>query len=290
MLQQGYLLLKGWRVLSNVVLFADVLSVSGAALDVVEVVAVRVKHDLGRVVEKDAYRLVRQVVSQAVLGRIVDPLFDPDFFVLRGFSFLGFAVIWSRHWCSLGGQSGVRWLTAGKRASLVQPDHGLALRSREVRRCLAELPYLATRHVRWLRQKLTNVGGRGGAGQGGGREQARNGAIVVHPLMGQYLFDSRPLGRVVVKDLGDEVSRWVRDSYILWEVVGIHPNALVSGLHIRCFEWRFADNKRVNYHSNRPNIHLVRMALLPLKHLRRYVVGRAADCALAFAIKLQLSS
>jgi hypothetical protein len=58
MLQQGYLLLKARRVLSNVVLFANVLSVSSATLNVVEVVAVRVKHDLGRVVEKYAYRLV----------------------------------------------------------------------------------------------------------------------------------------------------------------------------------------------------------------------------------------
>lgn len=51
-LQQGNFLLERGRVLNDSVLLADVLAVGSAPLDVVEVEAVGVQHDLGRVVEK----------------------------------------------------------------------------------------------------------------------------------------------------------------------------------------------------------------------------------------------
>ena len=43
--------------------------------------AVRIKADLCRVVKEDASRLIAQAVAQAVFGRIVDPLLNPDLVV-----------------------------------------------------------------------------------------------------------------------------------------------------------------------------------------------------------------
>lgn len=78
-LKQGNFLLEFFRVLSKSVLFAEILSVGLPPFVVVEVVAVGVEHNLCRVIKVDTCRFVREIIAEAVLGRIVDPLLDPDF-------------------------------------------------------------------------------------------------------------------------------------------------------------------------------------------------------------------
>jgi len=66
-LEEGDLLLERRREVLDVVLLANVLAIGLPSLNVVKVVAVRVEHDLGGIVEEHANRSVRQVVAQAVL-------------------------------------------------------------------------------------------------------------------------------------------------------------------------------------------------------------------------------
>jgi len=67
-LQQGYLLLQSGWVVSNSVLFANILTVCLSTLNVVKVVAIGVEHNLSRVIEEHAHRRIRQVVPKTVLG------------------------------------------------------------------------------------------------------------------------------------------------------------------------------------------------------------------------------
>jgi hypothetical protein len=81
-LEKSDLLLQLFRVIDESVFLAYVLAVGAAALHVVEVEAVRVQNDLGRVVEEDSSRVVTQVITETILRGVVYPFFDPDFVAL----------------------------------------------------------------------------------------------------------------------------------------------------------------------------------------------------------------
>ena len=106
----------------------------------------------------------------------------------------------------------------------------------------------------------------------------------------QNLIDCWTLRGIIVEDLGDDVTGSISDGDLVWEVVGVHTNALVGGLDVRCLEGGLANNERVDYDSNRPNVDLIRVALLTLKDFRCDVIWRAANCAFALAVELKLSS
>lgn len=80
----------------------------------------------------------------------------------------------------------------------------------------------------------------------------------------------------------------VGDGHVLREVVCIHSDSLVCSFDVGGFEWRLADDERVHDNAQRPDVDLVGVTLLALKHLRRYIVGSTANCALSLAIELQL--
>ena len=65
------------------------------------------------------------------------------------------------------------------------------------------------------------------------------------------------LGWVIVQDLCDEVASVICDANLLREVIRVHTNSFVSGLHIRGLEGRLANDKCVNNDSDRPDIDLV---------------------------------
>jgi hypothetical protein len=62
MLQQGNFLLQGLRVVKHGVFFADILTVNGTPLHIIEMEAVWVKCNLGRVIEEYSSSLVAKVV------------------------------------------------------------------------------------------------------------------------------------------------------------------------------------------------------------------------------------
>lgn len=89
-LQQGNLLLQLFGVLGESVRLANILPITGAALHVVDVMTVRVENDLCGVIEENTCCLVAQVVAQAVLGRVVNPLLHPNLVLLGQSELLGF--------------------------------------------------------------------------------------------------------------------------------------------------------------------------------------------------------
>lgn len=70
---------------------------------------------------------------------------------------------------------------------------------------------------------------------------------MVHPLVHKHFVDARTLHGVIIKYFSDQIASCIRNLNILWEIVGIHPDALVGSLNIRRLKWRFADNKCVDY-------------------------------------------
>jgi hypothetical protein len=108
-LQKGYFLLECWWVFNNCVLLADILSIRGSSLNVIEVEAVRIKNNFSCVVEEHADRLVAQVIPKSILTRIINPFFNPHFFLQWSLHFFRFS-IWSSHWTTLACLARISWL------------------------------------------------------------------------------------------------------------------------------------------------------------------------------------
>ena len=108
--------------------------------------------------------------------------------------------------------------------------------------------------------------------------------------MDHNIVDSRPLSRVVVQDLCDQISSTVRNGDVIGEVIRVHSNSLVRRLDIRGLKGRLANDQGVDYHTNRPDVDLVRVTLFAFEDLRRDIVGSTANRALPLTIKLELGS
>lgn len=80
---------------------------------------------------------------------------------------------------------------------------------------------------------------------------------MINPLMHHDIINSGSLGRVVVKDLCDEVASVICDANLLREVIRVHTNSFVGGLHIGGLEGRLANDKSVNNYTDRPDIDFV---------------------------------
>ena len=110
---------------------------------------------------------------------------------------------------------------------------------------------------------------------------------MVDPLMHHDVVNSRTLGRVSVKNFGNEVAGIVTDRHIFREAVGVHSNALICSLNIACLKGRLADDQSVNNDTDRPDIDLIGVTLLALKHLRSDIVRSTANGALALSVELE---
>ena len=284
MLEKSDLLLKISGVVSQSVLFANILAISTAALHVVEVEAVGVKHDLGGVVEEHTSGLVAEVVAKTVLGGVVNPLLDPDLVLSVGRSAIDGQ--------SLGGSILVGscvpvsghsvWLAARDDVSLSHRGGGTHAGTGQVlvRALLVVISIVG-------RQELADIGRRGRAGQSGGRQQSGDGSLVVDPLVRQDLVNRGSLGGIIIQNASNEVTRGVSNGDIFREIVSVHTNALIGGLDIGCFEGRLSNDQGVNDNTERPDIDFIRVTLLALEDFGSNIVGGSANSSLALSVKLQ---
>lgn len=72
---------------------------------------------------------------------------------------------------------------------------------------------------------------------------------MVNKLVVEDFIDAWTLGGIVVEDFGNEIACGIGDRYIVGERIGIHADALVSGLNITGLEGRLADDESINYYS-----------------------------------------
>ena len=102
------------------------------------------------------------------------------------------------------------------------------------------------------------------------------------------VVNSRPLGWVIVQNFGDQVTGTVRDRDILGEIIRVHSDPLVGSLDVRRLKGWLANDESVNDDTDGPDIHLIRVTLLALEHLRSDIVGSTANGALSLTIELKL--
>jgi hypothetical protein len=100
------------------------------------------------------------------------------------------------------------------------------------------------------------------------------------------VINSRSFGRVIIQNAGDQVSSLRGDLGIVWEAVLVTSDSLVGCLDVVSFKWGFTDNESVNYHSQRPDVHFIRMALFALKNFGRNIIRSTADSPFALSVKL----
>ena len=93
---------------------------------------------------------------------------------------------------------------------------------------------------------------------------------------------------VVVENFTDEVRCRLTDGYLVRELVLIHSDSLVGGLYVIGFEWRLTDNEGVDDNTKRPDINLIRMALLSFENLRSDIVGSTTNGSFPLTIELEL--
>lgn len=193
MLKEGHFLLELLRVLREGILFADVLPVTRASLHVVEVVTVRVEHNLGGIVEEDARGLIRQVVAKAILRRVVNPFLHPDFRLPRldeGLLLLPSGL--GPLWLPLG-ESFVRIFANGAGSGLMPVQ------------LLAAGHVVAGGPLGIL--ELTDICLRWRAGQGRRWQQSWDVLPIVEPRMLQNFINCRTPCRIVVENPLNQVSR-----------------------------------------------------------------------------------
>ena len=97
----------------------------------------------------------------------------------------------------------------------------------------------------------------------------------------------RPLRRVIIQNLRDQVSGTFRDGDIIGKVVSVHSDPLVSGLDIRCLKRRLANDESVDNDTDGPDIDLIRVTLLALEDFGRNIVRGTTDSALALTVELE---
>ena len=77
-LKKSHFFLELLGVLSQSVLFANILAITGSTLHVVNVMAVWIENDLGRIIGEHTCRLVGKVVTQSILSGVINRLLYPN--------------------------------------------------------------------------------------------------------------------------------------------------------------------------------------------------------------------
>ena len=73
---------------------------------------------------------------------------------------------------------------------------------------------------------------------------------MIDPFVLENFVDRGSFTGIVVENLGDKIAGSLRDIHVVWEVVGVHPNALVGSFHVTSFKRRLSDDQRVQNHTN----------------------------------------
>jgi len=77
-LKQSNFFLQVLRIIRERILKANILSICTSALHVVKMETIRIKNNLGRVIEKYTSCFVAQEITKPILWWIVDPFFNPN--------------------------------------------------------------------------------------------------------------------------------------------------------------------------------------------------------------------
>ena len=198
-------------------------------------VAIRVQHYFGRVVEEHTGHFVGQVIAQTVLGGIVDPFLYPDL-SLSGLDDLAAVILCLRGLGnkSIGGPSDLVVLSSGDQASSGRSD------------CLSGGEGTHSVFLLASGTELVDVGLGRRTSQGRWRQKSGDRSAVVDPRMGHDLVNRWSSGGVVVQNFGNEVPGRITDSDLLWEGVAVHSDSLIGGLDVIGLEWWLADDESVN--------------------------------------------
>ena len=78
MLQQSYFFLQIFWIISQCVLFTNILSVSISSFHIVEVETIRIQTDLRWVIEEDSSCFIAQAITKTIFRRVINPFFYPD--------------------------------------------------------------------------------------------------------------------------------------------------------------------------------------------------------------------
>ena len=75
---------------------------------------------------------------------------------------------------------------------------------------------------------------------------------------------------------------------MVWKLIAVLFDFVVSRLHISSFERRFSYYQSVNNNSQGPNVNLVRVTIFTFKHLGCYIIGSSANSPFSFTIEIKL--
>ena len=80
---------------------------------------------------------------------------------------------------------------------------------------------------------------------------------MIDPFMCQYFINGRSFAGIVVQNFSNDVTRVVSNGDVLWEVVGVHTDPLVGGLHIGRLERWLSNDERVDDDTQRPDVDFI---------------------------------
>mmetsp|Transcript_50512 Transcript_50512/g.60914 ORF Transcript_50512/g.60914 Transcript_50512/m.60914 type:complete len:257 (+) Transcript_50512:735-1505(+) len=103
---------------------------------------------------------------------------------------------------------------------------------------------------------------------------------VCEEWMGCYLAKFRTVRWLCLEHTSYQMFGIIRNTQPLRKTVLVVENTLVSRLHILRLVRRLTNQRRIHYHSHRPNIYFKRMPraiFIAINHFRRYVVRRSTN-------------
>lgn len=136
---------------------------------------------------------------------------------------------------------------------------------------------------------MANVSRTRRAGQSRCGQQARHLVSTVDPLVPLDIINARSLSRVIIENTRDQISSLGGDLCVVWEAVLVTSDSLIGCLNVVSFKWRLSNDQGVNNNSQRPDVHLVGMALFALKNFWRDIIGSTANCPFTLSVELKLS-
>lgn len=101
------------------------------------------------------------------------------------------------------------------------------------------------------------------------------------------LVQSWSFAGIQIKNPGNQVLSTIGNFNAFREGVNSFSNFLISLFNFRGLERRLTNNNGIHHHSERPNIHFVRMPLSVLKHFRGQVIRRTTNCMSFFVFEIQ---
>lgn len=135
---------------------------------------------------------------------------------------------------------------------------------------------------------MFNISLRWWTGKSCWRQKTRNSTCRLNPRMIHNLIYSRSSCRIIIKNFLNKIASVIRNLYSVRKIVIIHSNSSISGLNVISFKWWFSNNKGVNNHTDRPNIHFIRMSLFSFKNLWSDIIWSTTYRTFTFTIIFEL--